>query len=237
LKNNNNMKYIKTYESFLLAESNINETVYSTGLGGDRQYARAGDAAIKRKTLSILNTGKWKNTASGKYVLAEGKRLADMWNAKDSATLPAFLKDYGKDADGKLKESNFYSETALIVAVLDELTKRVNVEWLNAGGARSQCFGNSSKWAAENGGEVIGGIAAEKDNLNTYYVESLVVHAFVEKDKKYYEVTFPTASISANVVYWPLLTIKNDNENQISQDIWSYALGIEEGVTEYIASL
>ena len=227
------MKYIKTYESFLLTE----DTVYSTGLGGDRQYARTGDASIKRKTLSILNTGNWKNTISGKYTLTESKRLADMWNAKDSATLPAFLKDYGKDADGKLKESNFYSETALIVAVLDELTKRVNVEWLNAGGARSQCFGNSSKWAAENEGEVIGGIAAEKDSLNTYYVESLVVHAFVEKDKKYYEVTFPTASTVANVVYWPLLTIKNGGETQISQDIWSYALGIEEGVTEYITSL
>ena len=63
------------------------------------------------------------------------------------------------------------------------------------------------------------------------------MHAFVEKDKKYYEVTFPTASIVANVVYWPLLTIKNGGETQISQDIWSYALGIEEGVTEYITSL
>jgi hypothetical protein len=63
------------------------------------------------------------------------------------------------------------------------------------------------------------------------------VHAFVEKDKKYYEVTFPTASTVANVVYWPLLTIKGESESQVPQDAWSYALGIEEGVTEYIASL
>jgi len=230
------MKYFETFESFLLKESNINETVYSTGLGGDRQYSRAGDASIKRKTLSILNTGKWKNTPSGKFTLTESKRLADMWNAKDPNSLPAFLKDYGKDAEGKLKESNFYSETALIVAVLDELAKRANVEWLNAGGARNQCFGNSAKWAAENEGTVIGGIAAEKDNLSKYFVESLIVHAFVEKDKKYYEVTFPPAT-TANVVYWPLLTIKSESESQVSQDAWSYALGIEEGVTEYIASL
>ena len=222
------MKLVKSYEQFI-AEAGFK--------GGERQYSRVGDVAIKRKTLSILNTGKWKNTVSGKYTLAEGKRLADTWNAKDSATLPVFLKDYGKDDEGKLKESNFYSKTALIVAVLDELTKRANVEWLNAGGARNQCFGNSSKWAAENEGEVIGGIAAEKDIFTSYSVESLVVHAFVEKDKKYYEVTFPTASTVANVIYWPLLAIENGSETQISQDIWSYALGIEEGVTEYIASL
>jgi hypothetical protein len=227
------MKYVKTYESFLLTE----ETVYSTGLGSSRQYAKTGDAAVKRKTLAILNTGKWKNTASGKYTIAESKRLADMWNAKDPSQLGAWMKDYAKDADGKLKESNYYSETALIVAVLDELTKRAKVEWLNAGGARSQCFGNSSKWAAENKGKVIGGIVAEKEITNRYNVESLVVHAFVEKDKKYYEVTFPTASTVANVIYWPLLEIKNENETQISQDIWSYALGIEEGVKEYITSL
>jgi hypothetical protein len=227
------MKYVKTYESFLLTE----ETVYSTGLGSSRQYAKVGDAAIKRKTLAILNTGKWKNTPSGKYTIAESKRLAAMWNAEDPSKLGAWMKDYAKDADGKLKESNYYSETALIVAVLHELTKRVKVEWLNAGGARSQCFGNSSKWAAENKGKVIGGIVAEKEITNRYNVESLVVHAFVEKDKKYYEVTFPTASTVANVIYWPLLEIKNENETQISQDIWSYALGIEEGVKEYITSL
>lgn len=231
------MKFVKTYESFLLTESNINESVYDTGLDGRFQYSRAGDASIKRKTLSILNTGKWKNTISGKYTITESKRLADMWNAKDPNAIPAFIKDYSKDNEGKLKESNFYSETALTVAVLDELVKRANVEWLNAGGARSQCFGNSLKWVAEHKGIVVGGICAKKDILTRYSVDSLVVHAFVEKDKKYYEVTFPTASTSADVIYWPLLTIKDKNETQISQDVWSYALGIEEGVTEYIASL
>ncbi len=231
------MKFIKTYESFLLTESNINETVYDIGLDGRFQYARIGDPSVKRKTLSILNTAKWKNSISGKFTLAESKRLADMWNAKDINTLPGFIKDYNKDAEGKLKESNFYSETALTVAVLDELTKRSNVEWLNAGGARSQCFGNSLKWATENKGLVVGGICANKDILNRYSVDSLIVHAFVGKDKKYYEVTFPTANTVADVIYWPLLAIKDKNETQISQDIWSYALGIEEGVIEYITSL
>ena len=226
------MKYIPTFESFLLMES-----VYDTGLDGRLQYAKAGDSSIKKKTLSILNTGKWKNTVSGKYTIAEGKRLADMWNDKDPNTLPAFIRDYSKDNKGKLKESNFYSETALIVAVLDELTKRANVEWLNAGGAKSQCFGNSLKWATENKGAVVGALCAKKDIFNRYGVGSLVVHAFVEKDKEYYEVTFPNADIVADVIYWPLLTIKDKNETQISQDAWSYALGIEEGVKKYIESL
>ena len=42
------MKYIPTFESFLLMES-----VYDTGLDGRLQYAKAGDSSIKKKTLSI----------------------------------------------------------------------------------------------------------------------------------------------------------------------------------------
>lgn len=224
------MKYIKTFESFSINE----DTVFDTGLGGNLQYATSGDPAVKKKTLSILSSGKWMKTPSGKYAIAEAKRLTDMWNAKDPSTHPRWFSEYSKDSEGKLKESNFLSVTALIVSVLDELTKRQSATWANYQGTRSQCFRNSAEWANETGGTPIGGIVAKSEILKRYSVGELVVHAFGEKDNKYYELTFPTAGLTADIIYWPLISFKNDNELKISKDIWSYALGIEEGVGEYI---
>ena len=224
------MKYIKTFESFSINE----DTVFDTGLGGNLRYATSGDPTVKKKTLAILSSGKWMKTPSGKYTITESKRIADMWNAKDPSTLPNWMSDYAKNAEGKLKESNFLSVTAIIVSVLDELTKRQNATWADYQGTRAQCFRNSAEWANETGGTPIGGIVAKSEILKRYGVEELVVHALGEKDKKYYELTFPTASLTADIIYWPLISFSNDNELKISKDTWSYALGIEEGVEEYI---
>lgn len=224
------MKYIKTFESFSINE----DTIYDTGLGGNLQYATSGDPAIKKKTISILSSGKWMKSPSGKYAIAEAKKIADMWNAKDPSTLHSWMSDYERNSEGKLKESNFLSKTAIIVSVLDELTKRQKVTWADYQGTRSQCFRNSAEWADKTGGTPIGGIVAKSEILKRYGVEELVVHAFGEKDNKYYELTFPTAGLTADIIYWPLISFKNDNELKIAKDIWSYALGIEEGVDEYI---
>jgi hypothetical protein len=222
-------QYVKLFEEY-----SLNETIYQTGLGGGEMYASRGDSSVKSKTLSILKTGKWEKTESGKWALADAKRLADMWNAKDQSQWLNWFKDYSKDKEGKLEAKNFLNETAITVAVLDIMSKRESAEWLDAGGARSQCFANSIKWAEENSGKAIGGICIEKKNFTWYAHESLVVHAFCEKDKKYYEVTFPTPGLTKEVVYWPLITFGKTSEMTLSKDIWSYALGIEEGVKEYI---
>jgi hypothetical protein len=227
------MKYVKTYESF----NPLNETIYSTGLGGNLMYAKSGDSAVKRKTLSILKTSKWMKTPVGKSALAEADRLANMWKEKDPSTWPGWFKDYKKDAEGFITSSNFLSQTALTVCVLDEISKREKATWVNAQLQRSQCFGNATVWAAENDAKTIGGIVLEKKNLNTLYSDSLVVHAFCEKGNKYYEVTFPTPGITADVIYWPLITFSNPNEMKVAEETWSYALGIEEGVQEYLTSL
>lgn len=224
------MKYIKTFESFSINEG----SVYDTGLGGDLQYATSGNSVVKKKTLSILSSGKWMKTPSGKYAITEAKRLADMWNAKDSNAHPRWFSEFDKDRDGRLKESNFLSKTAIIVSVLDELAKRQKAIWADYQGTRSQCFRNSAEWASETGGTPIGGIIAKSEITKRYGVGQLIVHAFGEKDNKYYELTFPTASLTADIIYWPLISFKSDNELKIAKDIWSYALGIEEGVEEYI---
>ena len=223
-------KYIKLFEEF-----EINETVYQLGLGGGGVYSSRGDSSVKAKTISLLKSGKWERTAAGKWALEDAQRLADMWNAKDPSQIPGWIKTYATDKEGKFKPSNFISTTALIVAVLDETSKRESADWVEAGGARNQCFANSAKWAKENDGKAVGGICIPKDQLDKYSVESLVVHAFCEKDRKYYEVTFPNAGIAKNQIYWPLLTFNEKaDEQEISQDIWSYALGLEDGVKEYI---
>lgn len=224
------MKYIKTFESFSLNE----DTVYDTGLGGVLQYATSGDPLVKKKTLSILSSGKWMKTPSGKYAITEAKKIADMWNAKDPNTHPGWFSEYVKDSEGRLKESNFLSKTAIIVSLLDELTKRQTAIWANYQGARSQCFRNSAEWASETGGTPVGGIVAKSEILKRYSVEDLIVHAFGEKDNKYYELTFSSARLTDDIIYWPLISFKNDNELKIAKDTWSYALGIEEGVEEYI---
>jgi hypothetical protein len=221
-------QHIQLFEEFTL-----NETIYQTGLGGGNMYSSKGDSSAKSKALSILKSGKWEKSEAGKWALAEAKRLAEMWNSKDPAALPNWAKDWKLNKEGKIDESNFLSVTALTVAVLDEISKRESAEWLNAGGARNQCFANSITWAEENGGKAIGGICMEKKKFAWYSVESLVVHAFCEKDKKYYEVTFPTPDITKDAVYWPLITFGKTDERKLSQEIWSYAIGIEEAVKEY----
>jgi hypothetical protein len=227
------MKYIKTYENF----NALNETVYSTGFGGDLVYSNRGDSAVKRKTLSILKSGKWMKTPAGKFALDEANSLADMWKERDPSTWPGFFKDYTKDIEGNLKYTNFLNQSALITCVLDELSKREDAVWVDAGLERNKCFHNAATWANENKETAIGGICIAKDQLDKFWVESLVVHAFCKKGSKYYEVTLPNEQLAAKQIYWPLLSFKNSNEMEISEKIWSYAMGIEEGVNEYLAAL
>jgi len=231
------MKYVKTFEDFQVSEGFqcLNETVYSTGLGGNLKYASGGSSPAKSKTLSILKSGKWKNTIAGKTALAQAEETAKRWNDEDPAKRPGWFKDYTVNKEGKLETANFISVSAVIVAVLDELAKNVDAEWVEAGGTRNQCFGNASRWADETGGNAIGCICMQKDQIGKYYVESLVVHAFGEKDGKYYEMTFPSATITKNTIYWPLITFNKAGEQKISEDIWSYALGIEEAVKEHFS--
>jgi hypothetical protein len=230
------MKYVKTFEDFQVSEGfqQLNETVYSTGLGGNLKYASGGSSSAKSKTLSILKSGKWKNTPAGKFALEQADEIAKRWNDKDPAEKrPGWFKDYTVDKEGKLEAVNFISKTAVIAAVLDEITKSVEAEWIGGGGARNQCFGNASKWFEETGGKAIGGICMKKDDIGKYYAESLIVHAFGEKNGKYYEMTFPSETITKNIIYWPLITFVRADEKKISEDIWSYALGIEEAVKEH----
>ena len=229
------MKYVKSFQDFQVSEGFqcLNETVYSTGLGGNLKYASGGSSSAKSKTLSMLKSGKWKNTPAGKFALEQADKTAKHWNEQDPAKRPGWFKDYTVDKEGKLEATNFISVSAVIVAVLDEITKSVEAEWIEAGGARNQCFGNASKWSEETGGKAIGGICMKKDDIGKYYAESLIVHAFGEKNGKYYEMTFPSAIITKNIIYWPLITFDKAGEKKISEDIWSYALGIEEAVKEH----
>ena len=228
------MKYVKLFEEFV---NEINETVYQLGLGGGGKFGARGDSRVKSKVLSLLRSGKWMKTEAGKWAMEDAQRLTDMWNSKDPSELPGWMKSYSTDKEGKFKMSNFMKETAIIVAVLDETTKREKVIMESAGGARNMCFGNSAAWAKENGGKAIGGICMPQDKMKYYSAESLVVHAFVEKDRKYYDVTIATPAIVNSLVYWPLITFDNADEKTIAEDTWSYALGIEEAVKEYIANL
>jgi len=231
------MKYVKTFEDFQVSEGfqYLNETVYSTGLGGNVFYASKGDSSIRSKTLSMLKSGKWKNTAAGKTALTNAEESANHWNAQDPAKRPGWFKDFTVDAEGKMSSSNFISIQAVIVAILDELVKSVEAEWIEAGGTRNQCFGNAARWSEETGGKAIGGICMQKDEIGKYYGECLVVHAFGEKGGQYYEMTFPSAAITKNTIYWPLITFNKAGEKKISEDIWSYALGIEEAVKEHFS--
>ena len=70
--------------------------------------------------------------------------------------------------------------------------------------------------------------------MNYYSVESLIVHAFVEKDRKYFDVTISTPAVVNSLIYWPLITFDDADEKKIAEDTWSYALGIEEAVKEYV---
>ena len=228
------MKYIKTFEDYQVSEDfSLNETVYSTGLGGNLKYASGGDSSAKSKALSILKSGKWKNTSAGKHALVYAEDTAKRWNAQDPAKRPGWFKDFTVDKEGKLEAINFISASAVIVAILEEMTKSIEAEWVKAGGARNQCFGNAARWAEEMSGNAIGGICMEKDDIGKYYVESLIVHAFGEKNGKYYEITFPSEKITKNIIYWPLIAFGKTKEKKISEDTWSYALGIEEAVKEH----
>jgi hypothetical protein len=197
-------------------------------------YASSGKSSVKNDTLSILKSGSWTKTEAGKTAIDNAKKSAELWNSKDSSNRPAWSKEWKTSKDGKIKESNFIDLSALIVAVLDKISKRKSAIWINAGGARNQCFGNASRWAEETGGNAIGGICMNKNSIGKYSVESLVVHAFGEKGGTYYEMTFPTESLTKEIIYWPLISLSKTNEKTLSHDIWSYALGIEEGVKEYI---
>ena len=230
------MKHVKTFEDFQVSNNEcLNETVYSTGLGGSLKYASSGDSSAKSKTFSILKSGKWKNTSAGKHALAQAEDAAKRWNDQDPAKRPGWFKDYTVDKEGKLEATNFINVSAVIVAILDEMTKSIEAEWVETGGARNQCFGNAARWAEETGGNALGGICMKKDDIGKYYVESLIVHAFGKKDGKHYEMTFPNERITKNIIYWPLITFGKADEKKISEDIWSYAMGIEEGVTEHFS--
>ncbi len=224
-------KHIKMFEEFA---NEINETVYQLGFDGSGKFAARGDSRVKSKVLSLLRSGKWEKNEAGKWAMDEAKELAEMWSAKDPAELPGWMKSYSTDKEGKFKMGNFISKTAIIVAVLDEISKRESATMESAGGARNMCFGNSAEWAKNNDGKAIGGICIDKKNMNYYSVESLVVHAFVEKGRKYYDVTITAPAIVNSLIYWPLITFDNADEKKIAEDTWSYALGIEEAVDEYV---
>lgn len=214
----------------------LTETVYGVGLGGGGVYSSKGDPSTKAKTISILKSGAWKNSEAGKFAIKQSKELADYWNSKDPESWPAWFKrDYAFDEEGKLKEINFLSIPALIVAVLDQMTNRVSAEWVGIKGKRNQCFQNAINWALEIGGNPVGGIVLPKEQVGKYYVDRIIVHAFTEKAGQYYEVTFPEKGITDNVIYWPLITFNKDttSESKVSSTTWSYALGIEEGIKEY----
>lgn len=230
------MKHIKEFNEFI-NEITLNETVYSSGLGGNLIYANHINSDAKQKALQILNTHNWQKTNEGKFAISEAEKLANMWNAKDQSTQPKWFNEYKRNVNGDLTYSNFINVTTLTVVVLNKLSKQVQVEWIDTYGTRNRCFDNSANWANENSGIAIGGICMSKDAINKYYVESLVVHAFTKKDNTYYEVTFPNAKITHNNIYWPLINFNKTSGDVISKDIWSYALGIEEGVKEYITHL
>ena len=225
------MKPIKLFEEFI-KDDTLNETVYSSGLGGTQVYSD-----IKKKTIKVLETQKWQKTNEGKFAISEANKLAKIWNLKDPSQHPIWFSEYTKEANGDLKPSNFISVTALIVAVLNSMFKPVSVEWLDSGLKRNHCFDNSIEWATQNNGTAIGGICMPKDAINQYNAESLIVHAFVKRDNKYFEVTIPNSSITNNIIYWPLTTFKLTTGDQISKQIWSLSLGIEEGVREYLLNL
>ena len=224
------MKHVKLFEQFL---SELNETVYQLGFDGSGMYASRGDSRVKSKTLALLKSGKWMKTESGKWAVEEGKRLADMWNSKDRSAWPIWLKSYPMDKDGKLNTKGFINKTAVIVAVLDEISKREKATADPDKGAHRFCFGNSADWSKKNGGQAIGGICMRQDATKFYSPESLVVHAFVKKSGKYYDVTV-APGIVTSLIYWPLITFDDADEMKIAKDTWSYALGIEEAVEEYI---
>jgi len=224
-------KHIKLFEEFA---NEINETVYQLGFDGSGKFAARGDSRVKSKVLSLLRSGKWMKTDSGKWAMDKANELADMWSSKDPAELPGWIKSYSTDKEGKFKMSNFISKTAIIVAVLDEISKRESATMESAGGARNMCFGNSAEWAKNNDGKAIGGVCIDKKNMNYYSVESLIVHAFVEKGGKYFDVTISAPAIVNSLIYWPLITFDNADEKKIAEDTWSYALGIEEAVDEYL---
>jgi hypothetical protein len=224
-------KHIKLFEEFA---NEINETVYQLGFDGSGKFAARGDSRVKSKVLSLLRSGKWEKNEAGKWAMDKAKELADMWNSKDPAELPGWIKSYSTDKEGKFKMNNFISKTAIIVAVLDEISKRESATMESAGGARNMCFGNSAEWAKNNDGKAIGGICIDKKKMAYYSPDSLVVHAFVEKGRKYYDVTITAPAIVNSLIYWPLITFDNADEKKIAEDTWSYALGIEEAVDEYI---
>lgn len=215
----------------------LNETVYGLGLGGSDsyKYSSEGDSGIKAKTISILESGAWKKTEAGAYAIKKAKELTDMWNAKDPSERPVQMKNYAVDEEGNLKESNFIQIPALIIAVLDVMTKRIsNVEWVGIKGKRNQCFQNAINYAKEIDGSPVGGIVLPKDQVGKYYTDRIIVHAFTKKANQYYEVTFPQQGITETVIYWPLVTFNKDStEEGVATTTWSYALGIEEGIKEY----
>lgn len=232
------MKPTKTFEEWKVSkesfcDKNINETVFSTGLGGNLNYGNQINNKTKLEVINWLKTEKWQKTEPGKFAINQAKELSKMWNNKGADNLPLWAKEWSVK-DGIIEDRNFLSVTALIVAYLDNITKRQSATWIDSGLQQNLCFRNAIQWSNENDTIPVGGIIIERKNLKTYYVESLVCHAFVEnKQQKFIEVTAPRIK-TEGLIYWKLFEYTGDHVNEFSELIWNEAISIEEGVKEYI---
>lgn len=217
--------------------NSINETVFSSGLGGNLNYNKKLNIKTKTDVINWLKTKKWQKTEPGKFAINQSTELSKSWNEKGVDNLPTWAKD-GLYAwtikDGIIEDKNFLYETPLIVAYLDYITKRQSAKWVDSGLQQNLCFRNAIQWSKENDTIPIGGIIIENENLKTYNVESLICHAFVEnKQQKFIEVTAPRIK-TTGLIYWKFFEYTSDYENEFSELIWNKAISIEAGVKEYI---
>jgi hypothetical protein len=236
------MDFVKNFSDWKLVKESqqLNETVYSIGLGGNLNYGKNTNPKIVKQVFDFLSTNSWKKHPAGKFTLAQAQELAKMWNEKGLENLPDWAKS-GAYAfsikDGIVEEKNFLYETPLIVTYLDHIAKRKSCVWMNEGYQNNLCFSNSIQWAKKNDGIALGGIAMSKESEKFYGVESLIVHAFAaekKNSKQVVEITIPNRIVAEKLIYWELLEYTGNSDREFSEEIWNIALSIEEGVKEYI---
>lgn len=223
--------YIKKFKQFL-----NEDTVYSTGLGHDlRIYSDKPDKNFYDKCIKILEDGKWKSSEVAKLAFSEAERIAEMWNSTPEDKWPVWAKSgpYTWELkDGKPKAKNFLSVSKIILAVSNMIVEPVKADSVDHEFRQNRCFEYSIKWSKQNSGKAIGGICAPL-SIEKVYTETIVVHAFCEKDARYYDPTFGK-DIAKKLIYYPFFEYNGTSDREFSEMCWQYALGIEKAVKQFL---
>jgi len=216
----------------------LNEYIFSTGLSGNK-YSSDIILEFKNEVLNYLDKGTWKKTPEIKQMFTEAERRLKMWSEKKPKDWPGWFKHFKRNEDGTLSIYNFTNPSAISYIFLKEtigehgaISIKPSKNW------RTECFFQSIEYKNEHPEfNIVGGIIIKNDNKKNICLENLVVHAFNEKNRKYYDPTF-SQQLVEQLTYFPLFLYEGDSEDELAKMCWKYANSIEAAIEEkdlYIA--